>query len=491
MASLTAGLVTVGGGYPFEAPYHPDERFPEYGLRPIVPTPNPVYRAVRDLFHRLGFDAAHFGTAAWNPLGHLIRPGDRVFIKPNLVTHEHRASCQCAGDLFAVITHPAVVRAVADYAAIALDGRGEIVIGDNPSIDADFTKILEHTRLDALPPFFRAQFGLACRVLDLRPVWTPRLADYGFQTRTTTLPGDPEGSSLVNLGRTSRFYGMDSSQFRGVFTNRDETIRHHTGDRQEYSISNSILNADVFVSVPKLKAHHKVGATLNVKGLVGINGNKNLLPHWRVGYAASGGDEFPTVHRNLDPWRLRLVHALEDLVPEPVFLAGRKVMPKAVTRLFDRHTAHSHERFRGAWDGNDTCWRMAADLYTAFVLDRTGWRARHGKAPLRTLSVIDGVMAGEGDGPFCPTPRPAQVVIGSEDLLLADAVAVRFMDFDLAEVKYLASLLDDVRLDVRAATVVSNLPNFESCFHTNTPFGRFQSPQGWPRLSTAAVENAA
>ena len=73
----TAGLVTVAGGYPDEAPFHPHESFPEYGLRPIG-QPNPVYRAVRDLFYRLGFDAERFGTAAWNPLGHLIRPGDRL-----------------------------------------------------------------------------------------------------------------------------------------------------------------------------------------------------------------------------------------------------------------------------------------------------------------------------------------------------------------------------------------------------------------------------
>jgi uncharacterized protein (DUF362 family) len=486
-----AGLVTVAGAYPREAPYHPDERFPEYGSRPIAQTPNPVYRAVRDLFRRLGFDAARHGTAAWNPLGHLVRPGDRVFIKPNLVTHEHRASCSCSGNLFAVITHPAVVRAVADYAAIALSGRGEIVIGDNPSIDADFTKILEHTRLDSLPPFYGEQFALSCRVLDLRPVWTPRLADYGFRTRTTALAGDPEGSSLLNLGRASRFFGIDPSQFRGVFTNRRETIRHHSGERQEYSISNTILNTDVFISVPKLKAHHKVGATLNVKGLVGINSNKNLLPHWRVGYATAGGDEFPTVHRPLDPWRLRIVHALEDTLPESVLLASRRVMPHVIARLFDRRTAHSHERFRGAWDGNDTCWRMAADLYAAFIQDRTGWRARHGKAPLRTLSVIDGVTAGEGDGPFCPTPRQAQVLVGSTDLLLADALAVRFMDFNIGEVRYLTSLLEEARVQLGAAQVISDLPGFTDCFHTTTPFGRFTAPQGWPRLSTVAAENAA
>lgn len=485
-----AALVSIDGGYPVDAPFHPDEAFPEY-RGPVGASPNPVYRGVRDLFRRLGFDRSGYGTPRWNPLGHVVHPGDRVFIKPNLVTHEYRASCGCGGDLFSVITHASVVRAVADFAAIALHGRGEIVIGDNPSIDANFDLLRERTRLDALPAVYHDHFGTTCRVLDLRPLWTPALADYGFRGGTAALAGDPEGSSILNLGRASRFFGMDSSQFRGVFTDRRETIRHHTGERQEYSISNTILNADVFISVPKLKAHHKVGATLNIKGLVGINSNKNLLPHWRQGYGGGGGDEFPIVHRALDPWRLRIVHALEDLLPERVVRKAPSWIPRGVSRLFARKTVDSHERYRGAWDGNDTCWRMAADLYAVFVQDRTGWRARHGKAPLRTLSVIDGITAGEGNGPFCPAPRQTQVLLGSEDLLLADAVAVRYMDFDLREVRYLASLIEEARLDLTRTPIASNVPGFEQCFHTDAVFGRFRAPQGWPRLSTAAVEQAA
>ena len=105
--------------------------------------------------------------------------------------------------------------------------------------------------------------------------------------------------------------------------------------------------------------------------------------------------------------------------------------------------------------------------------------------------MIDGVTAGEGDGPFCPTPRHSRVLVGSHDLLLADALAVRYMDFDVREVRYLASLLDEAGVDLRAVKVTSDVAGFDNCFGTTTPFGRFQAPQGWPRLSMAAVENAA
>src|SRR5204862_2815088 len=129
--------------------------------------------------------------------GGFIRPGDRVFIKPNLVTHEFRRSCGREGDLDAVVTHPAVVRAVADYAAKALRGRGEIVIGDNPSIDCDFDRLDKALGLTALGAAVAARTGLTVRVLDLRPLRTDRLEDYGLRSRTTMQDGDPEGSDVL------------------------------------------------------------------------------------------------------------------------------------------------------------------------------------------------------------------------------------------------------------------------------------------------------
>ena len=43
-----------------------------------------------------------------------------------------------------------------------------------------------------------------------------------------------------------------------------------------------------------MKTHQKVGATLNLKGLVGTISNKNQLVHWQVGYPEINGDECPT-----------------------------------------------------------------------------------------------------------------------------------------------------------------------------------------------------
>ena len=473
-------ITKVEGQYLSQAPFDPDEAFPEYGRRGFATAPNPVYRAVRETFRVLGYDRARFGTPEWNPLGTLIKPGDRVFIKPNLVTHEYRASCGCRGDVFSVITHPSVVRAVADCVAIALQGRGEIIIGDNPCIDADFDRLLELTQLKRLETLYRERFGVRCRVLDLRPQRTSNLEYYGFKSKTDRQAGDPQGASVLNLGEQSLFYGLNPLLFRGVFTNRWETIRHHRGRQQEYSISNSILNADVYVSIPKLKAHHKVGATLNIKGLVGINANKNYLVHWRIGFPTFGGDEFPVAHRLADYF----IHAgqiiANDLLPEPVYLKLRAALKGTrLDRALRLKKRSGHEHYRGAWDGNDTCWRMAADLYNLFVRDAAGWRAQRGRQ-MKFFSVIDGVLAGEGDGPFCPTAKRAGVLLAGEDLLHVDCAAVRLMDFDRRQVRYLDHLMRGASGEI---DVVSEDFDVENFFEGGARYLRFAPPSGWPRLA--------
>ncbi len=449
--------------YPVEFPYDAETRYPEYRGQ-AGQVQNPAYRGVRKSLELLGYDADHFGTAEWNPLGHLIRPGDCVFIKPNLVTHEYgRKKERLTGDVFSVITHPSVVRAVADYAAIALKGKGQLIIGDNPSIDADFSRLMELTRLDRFSEYYKRVYGLECRVLDLREKWCDDLRNYGVESKMKPLAGDPKGDVIVNLGETSFFQGINSLLFRGVYDNRWDTIRHHHGSKHEYSISRSIYEADVYISIPKLKTHHKVGATLNIKGLVGACSKKNYLVHWRIGFPEWGGDEYGAAQRPLDPLRLFLRHLAGNMVPQTVrgwFKGGR------LEGMFQA------PGYRGAWEGNDTCWRMAADLYQAL-------RTRDRKY----FSVIDGIVAGEGNGPFCPTAKPAGVIIAGEDLVATDCAAVRLMGFDAAVVKYLPALLDRFKIEASRIDIVSRDFTVEGFWgQSESRYLDFQPPSHWDHL---------
>ena len=396
----------------------PEVRYPEYPGKADGGI-NPVYASVRKLLFSLGLDRDNFGKPRWNPFGGLISPGNTVFIKPNLETHEYgRKTSKKEGELFSLITHPSVVRAVVDYAAIALKGKGRIIIGDNPAIDTDFSKLLEATRLESIADTVSRVFEVECSVLDLRPLWCEDPDDYGIESRMQELPGDPDGEKTVNLGKESFLYGIDPVHFRGAFTDRTGTIAAHRGETQEYAFSRSIYNADVFISIPKLKTHHKSGTALNIYGLFGACSKKNRLVRWKTGYPEIGGDEYPDNITQAEKTRVKAAIALEKVLP------GKAKMMSLTGR------------FRGAWEGNDTAWRTAADLYLCML-----------KRDRKYFSVIDGVLAGEKEGPFLNDTKCVGVLMASSNLLAADYAGTRLMGFDVSKVKYLKALME--RLNVR------------------------------------------
>src|SRR5687768_17691117 len=67
----------------------------------------------------------------------------------------------------------------------------------------------------------------------------------------------------------------------------------HGKGRHRYLVAKDVLDADVVINLPKLKTHRKAGVTCALKNLIGINGNKEFLPHHRVGGAEAGGDCYP------------------------------------------------------------------------------------------------------------------------------------------------------------------------------------------------------
>lgn len=386
----------------------------------------PVIKSVlKKCFESLGYDTV-------NPLSGIIHPGDKVFIKPNWVASRWRASCPHKDSLYCVITHPNVIEAVADFVAEALQGKGEIIIGDNPSIDADFSELMEFTDIEKI----RSKYDVPVQILDLRPLICDDLRNYGKKNLMVSQDGDPKGTVEVNLGKESLLYGIDPIRFRGVFDEREETIASHTGNKQLYTYARSLYDADVYISIPKLKTHQKVGATLNLKGLVGTISNKNQLVHWQVGYPEINGDEYPN---------------------KEAYEAGQKAKVK----------------HRGAWPGNDTIWRMVVDLYKGME-----------KRDRKYLSVVDGIVAGEGQGPFCPTSKYANTLIVGENLIATDCVAARYMGLDPDKISYLHYFLqehtDNVMLNNIA--VYENGSIIDNYFYNDSLYSDFHVVEQWKKI---------
>ncbi|MCC7142169.1 MAG: DUF362 domain-containing protein, partial [Candidatus Eisenbacteria bacterium] len=381
----------------------------------------------------------------------------RVVLKPNAVLHHHALGL----DLFSIVTHPAVVRAVLDYVWIALQAAaraagggavaGRISIADAPQFNSDWAAYLSRTGMGAIPVFYRERTGFEVELLDLRRMVGENDAQTGIASgsRRRTQEGDPRGYALIDLGDASAFADLPGcDRIYAADYDRAFASSAHLGGRHEYCVSRTVLESDLFISLPKLKTHGKVGVTLNLKGLVGINGDKNYVPHYRIGAADAGGDEYPP---GLDPLR-RQGRAAQRVLIDRLLASGdprkerlyrtltaaKQSVGRVLRRvgvLSDAETATTTIS-AGDWSGNDTAWRMTHDLARVLLhADRDG--VLRPERQRRFLGVIDGVVAGEGDGPLEPTPRPTGCVFAGLDPAVIDFVAATLMGSRAADLPQL------------------------------------------------------
>ena len=193
----------------------------------------------------VSFDSEKFGTQGWNPLREIITPGDTVLIKPNLVRHYN----PLGHNTDSLITHASVIRAVADYVLIALRGSGKLIIGDAPLQSCDIREAIMENGLSDLLAYY-SKIGIDVDFRDFRLVATKN----DTKLTRTAVSGDPTGFTHFNLGPKSLHHGDESfKKFR--VTNYDPAFMQKYQNLSDhiYIIANSILDADVIISMPKLK----------------------------------------------------------------------------------------------------------------------------------------------------------------------------------------------------------------------------------------------
>jgi uncharacterized protein (DUF362 family) len=447
--------------YNEEPPFHPDQRYPESPFEEISGSPNFPYQSLRDLLRQLGYDISHFGTSKWNPFGEFIRPGQTVLIKPNFVLSFNRSG----NNLFCVITHPSILRAVVDYSYIALKGKGRIIIADDPQMDCSWNELMEKTRLIEIQKFYSQKFSFKVDIVDLRnfEVIDPKKPAYSENRKA--LAGDPIGNVIVNLAENSEFFGLPSNNYYGADYDRTETIRHHQGNVHEYCISKTVLSADVFISVPKMKVHKKVGVTLNLKGLVGINSNKNFLIHYRLGSPKNGGDQLPDSIGGNDRTIIRIQRWLFDKALAKQTRLGDQVYRAALgayrhfIKPFKKISETTSISDEGNWHGNDSAWRMTADLAKIlFYADQNGKLTD--SIQRKIFCIVDGIVGGENNGPLAPDEKPCGCLIAGENPFSVDLVTTRLMGFDIDKVHQF-DIIKNKKWDfqVRSASEVSVIFN--------------------------------
>ena len=223
--------------------------------------------------------------------------GKRVVLKPNMVEFDERT---------VINTHPKLVHAALE--AFRAAGAADVRIAEGPG----------HRRL----------------TLDLADA-----AGY-----FSTVPGFDSLFTDLNLDELSRVQMVQpKSKLRSLY------------------LPKTVLGCDLLVSLPKLKTHHWVGATLSMKNLFG------LVPGGVYG------------------WPKNVLH----------------------------------------WAGID---ESIADLHTLFP---------------RAFSIVDGIMAMEGNGPIQGNPRPVGLIVAGADPVAVDATCCRIMGLDPQRIGYLVLAAGD------------------------------------------------
>ena len=464
-------------------PFHPSRQYPEYPFyQSIAREENDIYDAVRNALMLLKLDQKHFGTKEWNPLGEIIQPGDKVVIKPNFVLDKHYEN----GDIDCVITHPSVIRAVCDYVYIALKGKGQLVIADAPQANCDFDNLLNFSNLLSISSFYKQEAEIDLPVFDLRQL---KLKDFTDSKSRVLQEGDPLGYAIVNMGENSSF--IDSKgleRLYGADFDRTETAKHHHDMTHQYCVSKTILSADVIISVPKMKVHRKAGVTLNLKNLIGINGNKNYLPHFKIGVPEDGGDEFPTLtsEQKTVMYSNRKLSDLLLAKPSPF----RSYLYKMATFVYAKlKFIFPNYNVKGVisggdWYGNDTIWRTLLDLNKILLYaDRNGVMQREPQR--RFFSIVDGVIGGENEGPLVPTAKPCGLIACGFNPLVTDMAVARVMGFNVTKIPKFkeAMQLNDFMISLvspDSIQILSNIISYQSAMTNVTEkFLGFRPAKGW------------
>ena len=387
----------------------------------VAALPAPTYTGASglvDLALERAAEALRWSAEARGPFGRMIPRGARVLIKPNLVLHEN----QGPWGLEPVVTHLSLIRAVVE--GVLRAEPAAVLVGDAPLQGCDFDHLLAVTGLGAWADALMQRTPQFKGIRDFRR--TTCVFENGVRRAAEGLQSEDQ-FALFDLGRQSLLEPItdERDSFRVTCYDPRLLARTHAPGRHQYLVAREVLEADVIINLPKLKTHKKAGITGALKNLIGINGNKEYLPHHRFGGASTGGDCYP----NSNPLK-RAIEYTADREHTTSSLALAKVW-HGVGRQFDRAARLLGDDLgtEGSWSGNDTIWRTCLDLNRILLYGRAD--ATLAEQPQRqVLHVVDAIVAGQGEGPLAPQPLPLGLLLAGQNAAAVDWVGAYLLGYD-------------------------------------------------------------
>jgi hypothetical protein len=363
----------------------------------------------------------------------------RIVIKPNWVMHEVEPSYPIS----ALVTDARLVVETVSACFELFTDVEQVLVGDCLEQRADWPLLCRQSGLESMIAGLERRYAGRLAFRDLRST-VYKIDDDGNLVVDDAAPhGDPDGYCEVQLKGESHLEPIAHEADRFSIHDHDTALTragHRAGDHR-YLVAQSILNADLIINLPKWKAHSKSGLTGALKNLVGINGDKSYLPHFRRGSPRWGGDEYSDEGRWLY-WVQNNVHQLvRGTVAHGMLKPGWRAIKQVNNALRRRSKASSLPAdfyvVGGSWYGNQTLWRMIFDLN--LVVQRCDRFGVLQPAPQReVVAIVDGLIAGEGDGPLKATPRQTDMLFAGTDPFAVDSTLAWMMGFDPAAMPMLS-----------------------------------------------------
>ena len=386
--------------------------------------------------------------------GHLIIEGDKkvfslfnelnketgtILIKPNMVRD--------ATDLpnkspEYIITNWSLVIPVLYYALLSVGKKGRVIIADAPNSDSNMDILKRRILIDKVLELCDSA-GYSVFFIDLRK--EQYFNSDGITTKRKPLPGDPKGYTIVDIGENSEFEDptINYRLLRGACHDDADTRKHHSRGKHEYLLSSSVLQADLVINMPKFKSHSKIGVTGAIKNLVGINGDKNWLPHWRAGFIENGGDQYSCKSfSNIIKYFATSLSwpLLKYKIPARVF----SYISKLAHRIGIKKIAGAGVGFQ-----NDTTWRMVLDINKALLYaNKDGLLSENNENCRSILHIMDAIIVGEGEGPLSVDPLNLGCIITSTDPVRVDILATKLCGLDWDRFSYLKHVTTSSKLRI-------------------------------------------
>lgn len=356
--------------------------------------------------------------------------GKRILIKPNWVKHPTVPTdkwCLCTNENLIYVT----------VKFLLCKKPSKIIIGDSPIQGCNWQLLLSEEFINKIKSLSNNS-GVDIIIKDFRRVVFNPIKnikqDIGNSLSEYVIFDMKEKSYLEPISDKK-------NKFRVTCYNPDRLALSHSKGVHKYCIAKDVFDSDVVITMPKMKTHQKAGITNAMKILVGINGDKDFLPHHRIGAKGYGGDCYPgkNIFRSVSEWILDNANRnIGNIFYKPLLYLSN------VFWKISRPT--KEQNLAAGWYGNDTVWRMVMDL---------NYIAQYGKAdgslnemPQRFIYTLsDGIIGGQGNGPLSPEPLSLGILAFSNNSYWMDLIMGYLFSLNISKIPNLKAAKDLLNLE--------------------------------------------